>query len=186
MRMAEQTRCTSIDFQTRDDGGRKIISGYFARFDDQYDMYGDGSLIERIDRHAFDKVLAAGKDVRFLYNHDSSNVLARTGSGSGRLWTDDIGLAGEIEINMDDSMARDVYARVLRGDVSQCSFGFFVRDERITRDQGKVIFTVLEADLMEVSIVAFPAYEKTGVKARRASQDIRSIKQSLMARLARN
>ena len=63
-------------------------------------------------------------DIRALFNHDDSLVLGRTGNGTLTLAVDDVGLFGDIIINKDDPQAVGAYARVKRGDVIGCSFGF--------------------------------------------------------------
>ena len=61
----------------------------------------------------------------------------------------------------------NLYERVKRGDVSQCSFGFeIVSEETDFRDDGSIHWTITEARVHEVSVCTFPAYEDTGVKAR--------------------
>lgn len=65
-----------------------------------------------------------------------------------------------------------LYARVQRGDVSQCSFGFDVLDETYEQNaQGKVLWMLKRVKLYEVSVVTFPAYEDTGVEARKHDLD---------------
>ncbi len=53
--------------------------------------------------------------------------------------------------------------------MDQCSFGFNILEE-ITdwRDDGTVKWTLTKIDLHEVSVCTFPAYEDTGVQARKA------------------
>ena len=69
----------------------------------------------------------------------------------------------------------NLYERVKRGDVSQCSFGFnIVSEETDFREDGSVHWTITEADLHEVSICTFPAYEETSVSARK--RDYEDIK----------
>ena len=62
----------------------------------------------------------------------------------------------------------NAYARVLRGDVSGCSFGFDIKefDERID-DDGVYRTELIEIEpLYEVSPCTFPAYESTNIDAR--------------------
>ena len=62
----------------------------------------------------------------------------------------------------------NLYARVQRGDVSQCSFGFDILDEETDyKEDGTVHWTIKKVRLYEVSVVTFPAYEETGVAARK-------------------
>lgn len=67
----------------------------------------------------------------------------------------------------------DILARIERGDINACSFGFNIISEEITeRDDGTVKFILKEIDLKEVSVVTFPAYPTTSIQARK-----RDIKQ---------
>ena len=84
------------------------------------------------------------------------------------LKVDSRGLWGSIKINPNDSDAVNLYQRVKRGDVDQCSFGFNIGKESTNfRDDGTVKWTIEEIDLHEVSVVTFPAYSDTGVQARK-------------------
>ena len=89
---------------------------------------------------------------------------------------DDRGLWGSIQINRDDVDAMNLYARVQRGDVDQCSFGFEVKRETfVDLGGGKYRWEIEEVDpLYEVSVCTFPAYTETSVSARR--QDLAEIK----------
>ena len=60
----------------------------------------------------------------------------------------------------------NLYERVKRGDVDQCSFGFDILDEEY-EDRGTVVhWTIKKVKLYEVSVVTFPAYQETSVTAR--------------------
>lgn len=155
----------TADFTTREVDGKRYIDGYFAVFDSQYWLWE--SAFETIDRGAFD--LSADKDVRALTNHDTTLVLGRTTVDTLQLRVDDRGLFGTILINDKDQDACNLYERVKRGDVSQCSFGFDILTEaKEIRDDGITVFHLQRVKLYEVSVCTFPAYEDTGVQARRA------------------
>ena len=143
--------------------GKRTIETYFAVFGDVYEMWPGAT--ESFDAHAFDDAL--NSDVRCLTNHDPSKVLGRTKAGTLLLSIDNYGLKGVVEINEHDQDAMNLYARVQRGDVSQCSVGFDIlrEDYRINPD-GSQHWTILEVKLYEGSIVTFPAYEKTEAVAR--------------------
>ena len=120
---------------------------------------------EEIAPGAFDNTLS--NDIRALINHDTSLVLGRTKAGTLELKTDSRGLWGRIKINPNDTDAVNLYERVKRGDVDQCSFGFnIISEETDYRDDGTVKWTIKEVDLHEVSVCTFPAYKETGVQAR--------------------
>ena len=62
----------------------------------------------------------------------------------------------------------NLYERVRRGDVDQCSFGFDILDEDTEqRENGDVRWTIRKVKLYEVSVVTFPAYQETSVTARK-------------------
>lgn len=152
-------------FKTRaDEGtGKKYISGYFAVFDDLYEMWPGAT--EEVDPHAFDEAL--DDDIRCLADHDSRIVLGRNIAGTLTLKIDDKGLWGEVEINPNDTEAMNVYARVQRGDVNQCSFAFDVIEQEEQWTGNAVHWILKKVKLYEVSVVTFPAYEGTEVDARR-------------------
>ena len=153
----------SAEFQTREADGARFIEGYFALYNSEYWIREDA--YETIDPGAFH--LDRDTDVRALTNHDSTLVLGRTTAGTLQLRSDDRGLWGSVLINERDQDAVNAYERVRRGDVSQCSFGFFVRDESLERQAGGfTIWHLRDIELHEVSVCTFPAYRDTEVEAR--------------------
>ena len=161
-------RTVGTEFTTREDGEALIIEGYFAVFNSNYEI-GPG-MSESIDRHAFDSTL--GGDIRALTNHDTTLVLGRTTVKTLELRTDERGLWGRIVINPKDTDAVNLYERVRRGDVNQCSFGFSIREEEIEFfDDESVHWTIKDVELYEVSCCTFPAYEETSISARTAQRD---------------
>lgn len=157
-----QYRSGLSKFETREDNEAKYIEGYFVVFDSVYHMWEGAS--ESVDRHAFDETL--DNDIRCLINHDSTLVLGRNKAGTLELRVDDRGLWGRVMVNPKDQDAVNLYERVRRGDVDQCSFGFQILDESTERDGESVHWTIKKVDLHEVSVCTFPAYEATGVTAR--------------------
>lgn len=150
----------------REEGGRRYLEGYFAVFGEQYQVW-DGWM-ETIERGAFAEYLASGEDVKVLWNHDSNIVLGSTGNGTATLREDEIGLFGTVEINENDQEAVNAYARIARGDVNGCSFGFEIdRQEEWWDEQGVYHTKILRVDpLYEVSPCTFPAYKATSITAR--------------------
>lgn len=162
--MDKQTRSAPISYTVREDDQGKYIEGYFAVFGENYEMgYG---MSESIDPHAFDQAL--GDDVRCLIDHDTRLVLGRTSAGTLTLRADSHGLFGSVRINEDDTDAMNIYARVQRQDVNQCSFGFDILDEEteVSEDGENVHWTIKAVKLYEVSVCTFPAYRTTEVQAR--------------------
>lgn len=151
------------DFHTRAEDGKRYIEGYFAVFNSEYPLW-DGA-VETIDPGAFH--LERDTDVRALTNHDTTLVTGRTTAGTLVLRVDDVGLWGSIQINDEDQDAVNAWARVNRRDVTQCSFGFDIEDEYREVRNGVNVWHLRDIKLYEVSICTFPAYENTGVQARK-------------------
>lgn len=165
-RQGRQLRSTPQQFRTRDDGDDLVIEGYFAVFDSPYVLW-DGAT-EIVKPGAFAGCLSG--DIRALIDHDTRLVLGRTKAGTLTLREDARGLYGTIKINRDDADAMSLYARVQRSDVDQCSFGFDIEEETfVDLGGGQCRWEINKVNpLYEVSVVTYPAYEETAVKARHA------------------
>ena len=167
-RDTRQVRTKATEFTTREDGEDLTIEGYFAVFNSIYEIAP--GMSESIAPGAFSRTL--GNDVRALTNHDTTLVLGRNKAGTLELKEDSHGLWGDIAINPNDGDAMNLYERVKRGDVDQCSFGFeIVGEETDFRDDGSIHWRITEVNLHEVSVCTFPAYEATNVSAREAQRD---------------
>ena len=167
-----QLRTAATEFNTREDGDDLYIEGYFAVFNSVYDLgYG---MSESIAPGAFTNTLA--DDIRALVNHDTTLVLGRTSVHTLEVSQDERGLWGKVKINPNDQDAMNLYARVKRGDVSQCSIGFDIIDEETEfREDGGAHWTIRDIKLYEVSACTFPAYEETAISAR--MRDVAELKQ---------
>lgn len=139
-----------------------IIEGYFALYEQETELW-EGSY-EIITKGAFDNTL--NNDIRALWNHNTQYVLGRNKNGSLQLKTDEKGLFGIIRLP-NTQYAEDLHELVKRGDIDQCSFGFNILDEDLEElASGGYRWRINEIDLHEISVVTFPAYENTSVKAR--------------------
>ena len=170
--------------QTRDDNNETDemkIEGYFVVFNSETKLFEN--YYEEISDKAFKDIDLT--DIRALADHDTAKVLGRTKSQTLSLSVDDKGLFGEITINKNDSEAVNLYERVKRGDIDQCSFGFNILDETMdTRADGSTKWTITEIELFEVSVVTFPAYADTAVEAR--SEQMKQLeKRNLQTRKAK-
>lgn len=164
-RTVKQTRSlqTNITATRAEQDDEMYIEGYFAVFNCETELFP--GAFEEIAPEAFNDTLS--NDIRALINHDTSLVLGRNKAGTLELKVDSRGLWGRIKINPRDSDAVNLYERVKRGDVDQCSFGFnIIEEETEFRDDGTVKWRLKKVDLHEVSVVTFPAYEDTSVQAR--------------------
>lgn len=165
-----QKRCMQTTFniirsEDNNQNTEKCIEGYFALYEKETELWA--GCYEIISKEAFKETIKKN-DVRALINHDTTLVLGRTKSGTLILKEDAKGLYGKIIINENDSDAMNLYSRVERGDVDQCSIGFNILNEDYEElEDGSVRFRVTEVDLHEVSCCTFPAYEDTSIQARK-------------------
>lgn len=164
--MEQRTSYCNGNLTTRNDDGthEKFIEGYFSVAEQETELWP--GVFEEISQGAFANSLR-NNDIRCLFNHDTALVLGRMGNSTLELKEDSHGLWGRVKINPDDKQAQDIYARVQRGDISGCSFGFNPINEAVEeREDGTVKWRVLEADTLEVSVCTFPAYPQTEIQAR--------------------
>ena len=163
-----QVRTALSTFETREDSGELFIEGYFAVFNSNYELWPGAT--ESVAPGAFTDTL--GGDIRALIDHETRLVLGRNTSGTLELKEDSHGLWGRIRINPKDSDAMNLYERVKRRDVDQCSFGFDILDEETEfREDGSIHWTIKKVKLYEVTVCTFPAYEDTSVSARKKSYE---------------
>lgn len=167
----------SVELRMEGEGEEKrpIVWGYAAKFNTESENLGS-------ERHQFREVIAPGAfdevlqdDVRALFNHDPSMVLARSKGGNGtlRLSVDEIGLRYEFEAP-DTQLGRDLVTSLRRGDVDQSSFGFIVAEDGQTweeRQDGEgprfLKRTITKVrQLLDVSPVTYPAYPDATVALR--------------------
>ena len=156
------------NLQTRSDSDDLYLEGMFVVYGDVYQVW-DGAT-ESIAPGAFRNSIH--QDVRVLYNHNDDIVLGRTSAGTLSLEDRDEGLWGRIKVNKNDTDAMNAYARISRGDITGCSFGFGIKSETEERTDNGVHWTITEVDpLYEISVTPFPAYEATHVSARKKDLD---------------
>ena len=141
------------------DSDDMVLEGYAAVFNSETDL---GHFREVIKPGAFDDVMT--DDVRALINHDPNLILGRTENGTLELSTDERGLKYRVKLG-NQQYAKDFYESVKRGDISQSSFAFTIKDqswneERTVRSVEKV------RQLLDVSPVTYPAYAAATVQAR--------------------
>jgi hypothetical protein len=153
----------------RQDGEPPKIVGHGAVFN-QWSLPIQGYFRERILSGAFAKSLRESKDIPSLYNHDPNMVLGRTSNQTLELREDEVGLWFQV-IPPDTTYARDLLVNIERGNITGNSFGFVaVKDRWIAEEiEGKNGFTsreVIEARLLDVGPVTFPAYPQTDVAIR--------------------
>ena len=166
-----ESRSYMCEVRALDDSEEKgsVITGRPIVYESVTDL---GWFDEVIDRGALDG--ADLTDVRFLVNHDISNIpLARSrrnnGNSTMQLSADYEGLAISAELDTENNAeARALYSAVRRGDVTGMSFMFSIDDEswEDLESDHPTRHIIKIGSVVEVSAVTFPAYDSTSINAR--------------------
>lgn len=159
----------------QDEGGKAMLFGHAAVFGTETVIW---DFVEKIEPGAFAETIQID-DIRCLKNHNDDFVLGRSKPGADnntlRLAEDETGLAFEVD-PPDIGWANDLLVSIERGDVTGCSFGFYVLDDDWHYNaQGTLVRTIKKAQVFEVSVgVTFPAYETTDVAVKRSIDDLQA------------
>jgi len=149
------------------DSKAKHLFGYAAGYDTPATI--GGQFNEVLMPGCFDRCLSENPDIRCLWGHSDLNVLGRTSAGTLTVRSDSKGLFYDCELP-ETQAAQDLWKSVERKDVTGSSFGFIpVLENWIPASKPGELPTrqILDADIFDVSPVAYPAYEKgTSVNAR--------------------
>ena len=152
-----EQRVNVAGFEIREESDGMHFTGYAALFDSPSEPL---PFTERIAKGAFKRSLRQRNDIKFLWNHDSGEILGSTRAGTLNLSEDDRGLKVEGMLP-NTSRGRDVAELLRRGDVDAMSFGFSVPQGGDTWSNDGSERTLKSVRLHEVSVVAWPAYTAT-------------------------
>lgn len=171
---AERRFFTST-MEMREEGEQKYFEGAAVSFGVTTDM---GWFTEEIAPGAMDEVM--DDDVRGLFNHDPDVVLGRNKSGTMQLIVDAKEARYRILYNPNDPDHVRVMEKVKRGDVSQSSFAFSVKDDKWETRNGKDHRIVMKLKRWyDVAPVTYAAYLSTSVAARSAQNLKQDFKKDL-------
>lgn len=146
--------------------GQKI-TGTAVVYSQRSQMLGGAyGFTESISPGAFTDSLGSA-DLVMLADHDASKVLGRQSAGTLEVTDGPNGLDVCCE-SPDTSYARDLLVSLARRDICGMSFGFVVEEDIWSMGpDGKTPHrTVTRAEIVEVSVVTFPAYPQTSAAAR--------------------
>ncbi len=158
--MQIERRFSKVTLRSEEQSGKHYISGHAALYDSpSQDL---GGFTEVIRRGAFTRALKERQDVRALINHDASLIVGRTKSGTLQLSEDGIGLRFRVLLPATGA-GDDLAELVTRGDLDECSFAFRAVGQSWTEEKdgkGETAFIreLLDVDLLDVSVVTYPAY----------------------------
>lgn len=157
-----ERRMVDIPLELRQEDGAEYFAGTAVPFGQVTDL---GYFTEEITRAAFDDVMQ--DDVRALFNHDPDVVLGRNKSGTLKLTVDDKGVHYRALYNPNDPDHVRVMEKVKRGDVSQSSYAFTVKDETWGKRDGKPHREITKIQRWyDVAPVTYPANPNTSVGKR--------------------
>lgn len=151
-----------------DPDGTLRVSGYVNETEKHSQVLGVGKkFVEKIQKGAFDRALKrATKDIDFLSEHDTKKILSSTKNGSLELYEDEKGLFMSAIITP-TTYGKDTYELIKAGILQHMSFGF-----KTLKDTWKVLSnnlyerTIIELELLEVSVVKTPCYSNSSISAR--------------------
>ncbi len=155
-----------LRFEKRAGDDPPTLRGHAAVFNKVTELWP--GVREIIAPGAFARALRERQDVKALVNHDAGKLLGRTKVGTLELNEDKIGLRSII-FPPNTTVAADTMELVQRGDLDQMSFGFRVPEDgdTITELQGgELLRTLVDVDLVDVSVVTFPQYPEASVSVR--------------------
>ena len=157
--------CTKSSYQVQEEG---VIEGYASVFGG-IDSYGD-----TIEPTAYDNIISEGQKPLMFYQHD------RWGVPIGRweeLSVDSKGLKVKGRLNLELKEAQDVYSALKFGSLNGMSIGFRLRDRDYEYDDNDVCHIKNISELLEISIVNFPADKSARVMGVKADpEDIEELK----------
>lgn len=165
-----EIRSIESSFQENDN----IIEGYAIRFNSVseilYDKEKRRFFREIIDREAITQELIDNSDIKFLFNHNKEQLLARRNRGAGSLNVEvrDEGVYFSFECP-NTTVGNDLKEMIKRGEVTTCSFAFVDGDniEWDFSDREIPTRTVKSIrGLFDLSAVFDAAYSQTEISCR--------------------
>lgn len=138
-----------------------VVEGYALKFS----TYSEdlGGFKEVIEKDALNNTDFS--DVRALINHNKDLVIARTTSGTLKIWVDSIGLKFKAQI-ANTTYGKDLIENIRNGNINQCSFGFILGEKGDKYDIDPVQMirrrTIKNiAAIVDISFVTYPAYRSS-------------------------
>lgn len=156
----------NVELRVSEGKPAKLV-GYAAVFNSLSEDLG--GFREIILPTAFNRAMSEAHDVRAFVNHDQGKIIGRTKAGTLNLEVDEHGLRVEI-MPTDTQVGRDAIADVRAGNLDQMSFAFRAVTDRWRTEEGTAVRELEDLELLDVSLVAFPAYPATHVSARALEQ----------------
>mgnify|MGYP003654494729 CR=1 FL=1 len=176
-----ETRAHFVDdMEIRAVGDKMTFKGYAAVFNSDSEPL---PFIEQIKPGAFARTLKSRNNIRMYVNHNDSQLLASTRSGTLRLQEDSKGLLAEADLPMTTD-GRNMSILLEQRIVDSMSFGFSVPRGGDTWSPDGSRRTLTEVRLHEVSVVTGqPAYAATSASVRKLAARVAVDEATLAAAL---
>lgn len=154
-----------LEVRSAKDADEIIVTGTPIVYDAPYlvrDLFGE--FEERMRPGCVSDLLKRGVDCRLLLNHEGL-AMARTTSGTLRLWDTTTELHFEAKLDARQQLANDFAIAVERGDMSQMSVGMVVGRDEWGEESGTETRDVFRLDdLLDVSGVTYPCSPTTNIQ----------------------
>lgn len=154
-----------------EDKHMSTIKGYGLKWSETIN-YGD-MFREKFMKGAFEETLRQN-DVKLLVGHNYEGLpLARMDTGTMRVHENEWGLVFEADVDERDPEAASLAAKVRSGLADGMSIGFTMKGGAARIEKGKggkdLDLHIIEkvGELMEISVVSFPAYSSSSVGMKR-------------------
>ena len=156
-----QRRDISFGLSISEDGE---FEGYISTYYD-VDSYGTYFLPGAWDRSI--ERFNSGEVIPVLWSHDRTKPLGKC----TELRSDEIGLWAHGKLTMEDPQAQTAYAHMKDGSVLGLSVGFEMDYDALEYNQKLDAYGIADADLMEYSVVVFPANPNAKITQVKSSHD---------------
>lgn len=141
----------SVPLEVKFEGDEGKFTGYGSVFGN-VDSYRDVMV-----KGAFASSIKSGKTIPVLWQHKADEPIGVF----TKLREDDNGLYVEGELNMGTTRGRESYSLLKQGAIKGLSIGFITRESE--EDYDNNVRLLKEVDLMEISLVTFPANVEANV-----------------------
>lgn len=137
----------------------------FGNIDVDNDVIKPGAFMASLEKN--------NNTFKLFYGHDYSleNFI-----GSLMAKEDEKGLFVKGEVDLDDPMGKKAFKLLKSGMLDKMSIGFRVESAEFQEDDGTVKRVIKEADLMEVSLVPFPANDQAKITNVKNLDKIKTIR----------
>lgn len=162
--MNKEFQRRDISFVVTDISESGEFEGYISTYYD-VDSYGTYFL-----PGAWDKSIErfnSGEVIPVLWSHDRSKPIGKC----TELRSDEKGLWAHGKLTMEDPQAKTAYAHMKDESVLGLSVGFEMDFDALEYDQGLDAYGIADADLMEYSVVVFPANKNAKITQVKSSHD---------------